>query len=308
MKKIITLCWSIAFFQVAMGQNMVKEADSLKNQGLLMPALIKYATTFAQNGSEEVSYKIASTAALLWTSQMRDTAFYFLNYAVKKDSTLKALYEPQFLSLVDDPRWEKIEEMQIRKYESKNAPIKNESFARELFRMVIKDQGFMYAGNIERRKYLQNGGYFGTPAIFPILAMEERNMKENQKRLFELLDKYGWPTASEVTEYAAAGAALVINHSTYEIRAKYFPMLEEAFKKGEAQPLRYAKMRDRLLVEEGKEQLYGTQIKFVNGLREPELIKDPQYVDKRRAEIGLGPLAPYLKERFDIDWQVGQKK
>ena len=77
MKKIITLCWSIAFFQVAMGQNMVKEADSLKNQGLLMPALIKYATTFAQNGSEEVSYKIASTAALLWTSQMRDTAFYF---------------------------------------------------------------------------------------------------------------------------------------------------------------------------------------------------------------------------------------
>ncbi|MDN3643059.1 hypothetical protein QWY87_10125 [Lutimonas halocynthiae] len=308
MKKIITLCWSIAFFQFAIGQNMVKEADSLKDQGLLMPALIKYATTFAQNGSEEVSYKIASTAALLWTSQMRDTAFYFLNYAVQKDSTLKALYEPQFLSLVNDPRWEKIEEMQIRKYETKNAPIKNEPFARELFRMVIKDQGFMYAGNIERRKYMQNGGYFGTPAIFPILAMEEINMKENQRRLFELLDKYGWPTASEVTEYAAAGAALVINHSSYEIRSKYFPMLEEAFKKGEAQPLRYAKMSDRLLVEEGKEQLYGTQIKFNNGVREPELIKDPQYVDKRRAEIGLGQLAPYLKDRFDIDWQVVQKK
>jgi len=308
MKKIITLTLSIVVFQVAFGQDTRQEADSLKNEGLLMPALIKYATAFAQNGSDELSYKIASTSALLWTSQMRDTAFYFLNYAVRKDSTLKVLYDPQFLSLINDPRWEKIEDEQIRKYEARIEPIRNEPFARELFRMIIKDQGLMYAGNIERRKYLQNGGYFASPAIFPVLAMEEKNMKENQQRLFELLDLYGWPTASEVTEYAAAGAALIINHSTYEIRLKYFPMLEEAFKKGEAQPLRYAKMRDRLLVEQGKEQLFGTQIKLVNMVRESEPIKDPEYVDKRREEIGLGPLAPYLKARFDMDWQVSQKE
>ena len=308
MKGIISFYFLILVSQISIGQNTVKEADSLKSEGLLMPALIKYATTFAQNGSEEVSYKIASTSALLWTSKMRDTSFFFLNYAVKKDSTLKALYDPQFLSLIDDPRWEKIEDEQIRKYESKNAPIKNEPFARELFRMVIKDQGFMYAGNIERRKYLQNGGYFGTPAIFPILAMEERNMKDNQKRLFELLDKYGWPVASEVTEYAAAGAALVINHASHETRSKYFPMLEDAFKKGEAQPLRYAKMRDRLLVEEGKKQLYGTQIKLENLIHEPYPIQTPEYVDKRRTEIGLGPLGPYLKARFDIDWELAQKE
>lgn len=308
MKKTIFLTLCITFFQVAFGQDNTQEADSLKNQGLLMPALIKYATTFAQNPSREVSYQIASTSALLWTSKMRDTSFYFLNYALKKDSTLKALYDPQFLSLIDDPRWGKIEDEQIRKYEAKNQPIRNKVFAKELFRMIIKDQGFMYAGNIERGKYMQNGGYFGTPAIFPILAMEEKNMKENEMRLFELLDKYGWPTASEVTEYAAAGAALVINHTTYAIRSKYFPMLEEAFKNGEAQPLRYAKMRDRLLVEEGKKQLYGTQIKFENLVRKPHSIQDPENVDKRRAEIGLGPLKPYLKSRFDIDWQVAQSE
>lgn len=162
----------------------------------------------------------------------------------------------------------------------------------------------MYAGNIERNKYLKNGGYFSTPAIFPVLAAEAQNKIENEKRLIELLDKYGWPTATEVTEYAAAGAALIINHSTYELRSKYFPMLEDAFKKGEAQALRYAKMRDRLLVEEGKEQLYGTQIKLENTKREPFPIQDPQNVDVRRADIGLGPLSPYLKARFDIDWQL----
>lgn len=304
MKSIITFYLLIALIQVASGQGTLKEGDSLKDQGLLMPALMKYATTLAETGSEEVAYKIASTSALLWTSKMRDTAFYFLNYAVQKDSTLKPLYEPQFLSLIDDPRWQNIEENQIGKYEAKNGPIQNEPFARELFKMIIKDQGFMYAGNIERRKYMQNGGYFSTPAIFPILAMEEKNMQENQKKLFKLLDTYGWPTTTEVTEYAAAGAALIINHSTYEMRKKYFPMLEEAFKKGEAQPLRYAKMRDRLLVEEGKKQLYGTQIKLENLVREPHPIENPEHVDQRRAEIGLGPLAPYLKQRFDIDWQV----
>ena len=308
MKKTITLSLSLVFFQVAFGQGDLSKADSLKNQGFLMPALMKYAEKMMQNPSREVSYQLASTSALLWTTQMRDTAFYFLNYALQKDSTLEALYDPDFLSLIDDPRWEKVEDAQIRKYEAKNEPIRNKPFAKELFRMIVKDQGFMYAGNIERRKYINNGGYFSTPAIFPILAMEEKNLKENEKRLLELLDKYGWPSTSEVTEYAAAGAALIINHTTYELRSKYFPMLEESFKKGEAQPLRYAKMRDRILIEEGEKQLYGTQIIFENLLREPYPIKDPEYVDKRRAEIGLGPLSPYLKAKFDIDWQVAQKE
>ncbi len=33
----------------------------------------------------------------------------------------------------------------------------------------------MYAGNIERRKYMNNGGCFRTPAIFTIFTMEEIN-------------------------------------------------------------------------------------------------------------------------------------
>lgn len=308
MKQIITLSIALVYFQMVFGQVDLNKADSLKDQGLLMPALMKYAESMQQGPSAEASYKIASTAALLWTAKMRDTSFYFLNYALQKDSTLQALHDPDFLSLIDDPRWEKVEDAQIRKHEAKNGAIPNEPFARELFKMIIKDQGFMYAGNIERKKYMNNGGYFSTPAIFPILAMEEKNHMENEKKLLELLDKYGWPAASEVTEYAAAGASLIINHTTYALRSKYFPMLEESFKKGEAQPLRYAKMRDRLLVEEGKKQLYGTQWKFEKSVRVPHPIEAPEYVDKRRAKIGLGPLSPYLKAKFDIDWQVAQKE
>lgn len=308
MKKTVLSFLTLLSIVAGHGQNSINAADSLKNEGLLMPALMKYAEAMVQNPSAEVSYKIASTSALLWTTQMKDTSFYFLNIALEKDSTLTALYNPEFLSLIADPRWKNIEESQIKKFEAKMGQIKNVPFAKELFRMIIKDQGFMYAGNIERKKYMENGGYFSTPAIFPILAMEEENRRENERKLLELLDDYGWPTASSVTEFAAAGAALIINHTSYEIRAQYFPLLEEAFKKGEAQPLRYAKMRDRLLVEEGKEQLYGTQWKFDNSKKIPYPIEKPEEVDKRRAEIGLGPLSIYLKERFDIDWFVEQRE
>ena len=83
MKKIITLSlFSIACFQFASGQVDINEADSLKNQGLLMPALMKYGEAMMQRPSEEISYKIATTTALLWSSPMRDTSFYFLNYAL----------------------------------------------------------------------------------------------------------------------------------------------------------------------------------------------------------------------------------
>ena len=308
MRKTLAIILILLPNLVSFGQDRLSEGDSLKNAGLLMPALMKYGEEMMLHPTNEVSYKIASTSALLWTTQMRDTAYYFLSYALQNDSTLEALYNPDFLSLIDDPRWKKIEDTQIRKYEAWNEPIRNKPFAKALFRMIIKDQGLMYAGNIERRKYMRNGGYFSTPAIFPVLAMEEKNLKENEAALIQLLDTYGWPTASEVTESAAAGAALIINHTNYELRSKYFPMLEEAFKNGEAQPLRYAKMKDRLLVEEGKKQLYGTQLRYENSGRVPEPIEDPENVDRRRAEIGLGPLKNYLWERFGIDWQVSQNE
>lgn len=288
-------------------QNTIQQADSLQREGQLVPALQVYSSNYNKNPSTELSYKIASSYALLWTKQMRDSAFKYLNKALYNNNELEAIYDPTFLSLIDDHRWLEIEENQLDKYEALNGSIKNKAFAKALFRMIIKDQGFMYTGNLERRKYMRNGGQFSTTAIYPILAMEEQNHHENEILLFKLIETYGWPTATSVTEYAAAGAALIINHTDYETRSKYFPLLEKAFRQGEAQPLRYAKMRDRLLIEEGKEQLYGTQWKFENSKKIPQPIKKPSFVDKRRAAIGLGPLQEYLKERFDIDWNIKQE-
>ena len=81
MKRAFLFSLFICVFVNTYGQDFSGQADSLRKQGLLMPALEKYAMAFQQDASYETSYAIASTCALLWTSQMRDKAFYYLNFA-----------------------------------------------------------------------------------------------------------------------------------------------------------------------------------------------------------------------------------
>jgi len=308
MKKIHAFAILLITIHFSYAQDLRKEADSLKQIGLLEPALMKYGELMIKNPTRTTSYYLAQTCALLWTKDMRDTAFHFLKYAIENDHNLAALHDPSFLSLIEDPRWKKIENHQIMMYQRNHPPIKNQKFAKELLRMIIKDQGFMYAGNLEREKYLKNGGVFNTAAIYPVLALEEKNRAENIDKLNDLLDDFGWPSVSEVPEIAIDGATLIVQHADHDMRVKFFPYVSEAFRRGEVDPLLYAKMKDRILIEKGKEQLYGTQIEIINFENKLLPLKNPENVNKRREKIGLGPLQPYLKERFNIDWTLAHYK
>ena len=56
-------------------------------------------------------------------------------------------------------------------------------------------------------------------------------------------------------------------------------------------------------------QIYGMQFRY-NAQRklEPFPIQDAEYVDQRRAAIGLEPLAKYLKRKIGYDWTTKQKQ
>ncbi|MCP4246955.1 MAG: hypothetical protein GY778_07885, partial [bacterium] len=57
-----------------------------------------------------------------------------------------------------------------------------------------------------------------------------------------------------------------------------------------------AYLTDRVLVQEGKPQRYGTQFFAKDGVFKLNPIEDEAYVDARRKEVGLGPLAEYVKQ------------
>ena len=64
--------------------------------------------------------------------------------------------------------------------------------------------------------------------------------------------------------------------------------MQEAVKKGKAQPEALALLEDRVLTNQGKEQIYGSQIKpNENGKYEFYPIKDETNVNNRRASLGL---------------------
>ncbi|HEY8505435.1 MAG TPA: DUF6624 domain-containing protein, partial [Gemmataceae bacterium] len=56
-----------------------------------------------------------------------------------------------------------------------------------------------------------------------------------------------------------------------------------------------AYLTDRVRVNTGRKQLFGTQMTWESGKLAPKPIEDAARVDQRRAEYGLPPLADYLR-------------
>jgi len=63
---------------------------------------------------------------------------------------------------------------------------------------------------------------------------------------------------------------------------------------GEASAKNLAYLVDRVLVNSGSPQVYGTQCRSVDGELVSQEIEDASEVDQRRASVGLGPVAEYL--------------
>src|SRR2546421_10121694 len=95
----------------------------------------------------------------------------------------------------------------------------------------------------------------------------------------------------------AAGAGWMISqHGGTEFLHETLPLMETAVKKGELDPGLYATSVDRARIQDGKKQLYGSQFDTNDGKCEPLPIEDPEHVDQRRKEIGLGPLSEYAEQ------------
>ncbi|HEX2491413.1 MAG TPA: DUF6624 domain-containing protein [Blastocatellia bacterium] len=132
---------------------------------------------------------------------------------------------------------------------------------------------------------------------------------KNRQRLDEIVKDHGWPKMSSFGPEASGVAFLIVQHAELEYQKKYFPLIKESVARSEARPSDLALLQDRILKGEGKKQIYGTQVRVNQSTQAMELypIEDEENVDARRATVGLGPLAQYLKKAFDIDYVPPKK-
>jgi hypothetical protein len=128
------------------------------------------------------------------------------------------------------------------------------------------------------------------------LAMKQAD-DENTKRLAEIVEQYGWPTTSLVGPDGANAAWLLVQHADRDRKFQRKCLdLMTALPKQEFSQRDLAYLTDRVLLAEGKKQLYATQMETADGKWVPRPLEDPENVDQRRADHGLEPLAKYIKQ------------
>ncbi len=111
------------------------------------------------------------------------------------------------------------------------------------------------------------------------------------------LKKNGWYKISTAGETADDAAWLLVQHATDDLdfQRQVLTMMEPLVRQGEANTSNYALLFDRVAVNAGRMQLYGSQGQCSGPHRwTPMPIDEPSEVDKRRAEAGLPPLADYI--------------
>ncbi len=118
----------------------------------------------------------------------------------------------------------------------------------------------------------------------------------NTERMKIILRIHGWPGKSMVGEEGETAAFLLVQHANRDpdFQKQALPLIREAYKVGETSGEHLALLTDRVLVSDGKMQLYGSQAEIVDGKIIVKPIEDESNLNKRRAELGLQPMDEYI--------------
>ncbi len=128
---------------------------------------------------------------------------------------------------------------------------------------------------------------------------------KNLARLEEIIQKHGWPGKSLVGDKGSIAAFLILQHSEQSTQEKYLEVFKKAAKSGEARKADAAMLEDRVLMRQGKKQIYGTQLQS-NAESQGKLflypVEDEVHVDERRESVGLPTMKEYLKH-FGLEYE-----
>lgn len=140
-------------------------------------------------------------------------------------------------------------------------------------------------------------------------AIYKQNHKVNEKIVKNILDKYGWPTKEMIGTYGNWTICNVLQHSDLAVRLKYLALMKKAVKDKKLEPRFLARAEDRIATDRGDLQIYGGQMKYYPKTKTFNVwpVYDPVNIDKRRAKIGLEPIAAFLKKRFNFKWNIKEQ-
>lgn len=244
-------------------------------------------------------------AACSWAlSSNIDSAFFNLQLIAGKSnysSYSHIISDTDLNSLHEDPRWKPLLET-IKQNKEKSEANTNKVLVQQLDSIYSEDQKYrMQIEEIEKK--------FGYDSKEMTEHWKLINKKDSSNliKVKAILDKYGWAGPEVVGKEGAATLFLVIQHADLKTQEQYLPLMRQAVKNGKANASNLALLEDRVALRQGKKQIYGSQIGDDGKNHFIQPLMDPDNVDKRRAEVGLNPLADYVK-RWGIVWNPEEYK
>lgn len=126
------------------------------------------------------------------------------------------------------------------------------------------------------------------------LSIDERN----QYLLKKIISMHGFPNKSMIGKDALNGVFMIIQHADNDTswQRKQLVNIKKLVDSGDFSPQKYAYLYDRIQLNAGLPQRYGTQFSGIkDGGLVPYNIEDPENVNKRRSVIGLMPLEMYVR-------------
>lgn len=115
--------------------------------------------------------------------------------------------------------------------------------------------------------------------------------ERSQARLRSIVDEYGWPTIQKVGAKASHAAWLLAQHAPDLHFMEHCLELMEGLPPNEVSQANIAYLKDRVLMMNGKPQIYGTQFLGTGEDMHVYKIEDVEHVDERRASVGLDSFA-----------------
>jgi hypothetical protein len=181
--------------------------------------------------------------------------------------------------------WEARAETHAHHLIEKNGPGTDAALKRELLQMYRTDQ--------EIRMRLNSVPEHERPEITK--QMEENDVRLTA-RMKQIVAAKGWPTIALVGPEASQAAAVMLTHSPdHEWQGMLLPRLRKLVAEEQIFGSDIAGLTDRILVSQGKLQLFGTQFKQIDGKMAMMPVRDSKHLEQRRAQYLLPPMPAYRK-------------
>jgi hypothetical protein len=91
----------------------------------------------------------------------------------------------------------------------------------------------------------------------------------------EIVRQFGWPGPELIGQDGTDAAFILVQQADHEFQKQKLPLVKSAYQAGKLQGQFYALLLDRVLVSEGKPQVYGTQAKAFDKRKGKEPVPEP---------------------------------